>query len=312
MKTIIIGAGSDLGVHIDGANKGPNQLLKDIKSFYEGETISLTQEENIIKSRNLADLRKNELEIEKFNTNLYNIALEKHRNDYFPITIGGDHSIAVATALANAKANSNIGIIWFDSHPDFNTFETTITGNIHGLPLAAITGYKNKDLTRYHDGNFIKIENAVIVGARSIDKDEKANLEDAGITVFTTNDIKEQGIESILEKAFKIAGNRTNGIHISYDLDLIDPSEAPGVSVPEYNGITQEEAIKINKLITEHIEEITSYDLVEFNPSRDINRKTEQIAVNLLSQIITAASKKSTYGKLNSKSIYVNDIKPKF
>lgn len=300
MKTIIIGAGSDLGAQIDGASQGPTQLLGDIESFYEGRTISLIQDENITKSRSISDFRKNELEVEIFNSKLYSLVLEKFRDDYFPITIGGDHSIAIATALACSKAHSNIGIIWFDSHPDFNTFETTITGNIHGLPLAAIAGYKNNDLTRYHDGNFVKTDKIVIVGARAIDEAERDNLEDAGITIFTTQDIKEQGIETIVEKAFEIAGTRTNGIHISYDIDIIDPLEAPGVSVPEEDGITTEDAININKIIAEHIDQITSYDLVEFNPARDVDRRTEQIAVNLLSQIILAASKKETYGKLNS------------
>ena len=113
------------------------------------------------------------------------------------------------------------------------------------------------------------------------------------------DDINEKGIEQIMEAAFKIAGEKTKGIHISYDLDVIDPIFAPGVSVPEYDGINVEQALKINEIISEHIEQIVSYDLVEFNPLRDIDRTTEQIAVNLLAQIIRAVEKKDKYGKIN-------------
>lgn len=292
MKTFIAGAGSDLGVHIDGAHLGPIQLMNDLKGFYKGESFSLVQNENIIKSRNLSDRRKNEYEIEKFNTELYKVILEKEKDGYFPITIGGDHSIAVASALASSKVHENIGIIWIDAHTDYNTFETTVSGNIHGLPLAAITGYKNHELRYFHDGNIIQPAKTVVVGARSIDDWEKDNIKYSGITVFTTQDIKEKGVEKVMEEAFKIATDRTKGVHISYDLDVIDPEVAPGVSIPEFDGITEEEAMKINEQIMKHLNDMVSYDLVEFNPLRDINRKTEQIAVNLLAQIIRSIENK--------------------
>ncbi len=299
MKTIIVGAGSDLGVHIDGAHLGPIQLANDLQGFYKGDRITFAQDESIIKSRNLSDRRKNEYEIDRFNTALYKALCEKIKDEYFPILIGGDHSVAVASALASAKYHTDIGIIWFDAHTDYNTFETTITGNIHGLPLAAITGYKNNELRYFHDGNTIHPSKAVIVGARSVDDAEYDNLRYAGVTVFTTEDIKKRGVEAVVEEAFAIAGNKTKGIHISYDLDLIDPSIAPGVSVPAFDGINEEEAMKINELIIKHMEQVVSYDLVEFNPLRDQNRKTEQIAVNLLAQIINAAEKKDKYGKID-------------
>lgn len=298
MKTVVIGAGSDLGVHIDGAHLGPVQLMNDLKSFYDKETISLIQDEKILKSRNLSDRRKNEYEIDKFNTNLYKEITKKLEEDYFPILIGGDHSVSVASALASAKKHKNIGIIWFDAHTDYNTFDTTVTGNIHGLPLAAITGYKNHELRYFHDGEIIQPTKAVVVGARSIDDWEKDNIKYSGLTVFTNDDIKEKGLAAVVEEAFKIAGNRTKGIHISYDLDLIDPSVAPGVSIPELDGLTEEEAIELNKLILNHINEIVSYDLVEFNPLKDENRKTEQIALNLLAQVLRAAENK---GKITKK-----------
>ena len=295
MKTFVVGAGSDLGVHIDGAHLGPVQLMNDLKGFYKGESTSFVQDENIIKSRNLSDRRKNEYEIDKYNTKLYQAILEKVKENYFPITIGGDHSIAVASALANAKVHENIGIIWIDAHTDFNTFDTTVSGNIHGLPLAAITGYKNHELRYFFDGNTIQPSKAVVIGARSIDDWEQDNIRYSGITVFTTEDIKQKGVEAVVEEAFRIAGEKTKGIHISYDLDVIDPEIDPGVSIPEFDGITEEEAMKINETIIKHIDQVTSYDLVEFNPLRDEGRKTEQIAINLLAQIIRAAENKGKF-----------------
>ncbi len=299
MKTLIVGAGSDLGVHIDGAHLGPIQLLNDLKGFYKGEIISLVQDENILKSRNLSDRRKNEFEIDKFNTTLYKTIVEKCKDEYFPIVVGGDHSIAVASALASVKKNDDIGIIWIDAHTDYNTFESTITGNIHGLPLAAITGYKCQELRYFHDGAIIQPSKCVVVGARSIDEAEKDNIRYAGITVFSTEDIQERGVKAVMDEAFKIAGYRTNGIHVSFDLDVIDHEVAPGVSVPEQDGLSEDDAMTINEEIMKHIDEVVSYDLVEFNPLRDQNRKTEQIAVNLLAQIIKSATTKGKYKKHN-------------
>ena len=302
METVVIGAGSDLGVHIDGAKLGPGQLLNDIKSFYTGETVSFVQSDDIIKSRHLGDLRKNEYEVDKFNSNLYKTLVDYHSKDYFPILLGGDHTVAIPSALASMKQHDSIGMIWIDAHTDYNTFETTITGNLHGLPCAAITGYKNKDLITYHEGKTIQPAKTVIIGARSIDPKEKDNLRYAGVTVFSTEDIREKGIDAIMEEAFKIATFKTNGVHISYDLDVIDPEIAPGVSVPEFDGINEEEALKINEFILKRMKDVVSYDLVEFNPLRDIDRKTEQIALNLLAQIISYAKNKNKYD--NKKPLY--------
>ena len=292
MRPIVFGAGTDLGVHIDGAQLGPVQLINDLKSFYNGETMLFERDKDIIKSRNLSDRRKNEYEIEKFNSNLYKNMVDKIKEEYFPIMIGGDHSAAVASALASAKVNVDIGIIWIDAHTDYNTFETTVTGNIHGLPLAAITGYKCNELRYYHNGKVIQPSRTVIVGARSIDPAEKDNLRYAGVTVFSTEDIKEKGIDAIMDEAFKIAGYKTKGIHVSYDLDVIDPDVAPGVSIPEFDGISEDEAMKINEYLINHMQDIVSFDLVEFNPLRDVDRKTEQIALNILAQIIKAVENK--------------------
>lgn len=286
MKSVVIGAGSDLGVHIDGAKLGPTQLINDIKSFYKGEIIEFQQDSSIIKSRNISDRSKNRYEINELNEKMYNSIVDKMKQGYFPITLGGDHTVAIASSLADAKINEDVGIIWIDAHGDYNTFKTTITGNIHGLPLAAITGYECEDLRLFHRGEIIQPAKAVIVGARSLDKAEAENLKYSGVTVFTTEDIKKEGVENIMKKAFDIAGYKTRSIHISYDLDVIDPEFAPGVSVPEFDGINTDEAMEICDYIIEHFDKVTSYDIVELNPLRDVSRKTEQIALNILAKTI--------------------------
>lgn len=293
MKSIIIGAGSDLGVHIDGSSLGPVQLINDIKSFYNGETTTIMQEEDILKSRNLSDRRKNEYEVDEINTKIYNTILEKEKDNYFPIVIGGDSSITIPIALASSKVRENIGMILFSPYTNYNTFDTTVSGNINGMSLAAINGYKNSELRYYHDGNVIQPTKTVVVGARSIDDWEKDNVKYSGLNVFTSEDIKQKGLETVINEAFSIANERTKGVHISFDLGLLDPSIAPGVSIPEFDGMSEEEVMNINKLIIAHMKDITSYDLVEFNPLRDKNRKTEQIALNILAQIINAVNKKN-------------------
>ena len=291
MKNIIIGAESDLGVHIDGAKLGPVQLINDVRSFYNGEIIEFKQDDSIIKSRNISDRSKNRYEINELNEKMYSEIVNKMKEGYFPITLGGDHSIAIASALADAKVNEDVGIIWIDAHTDYNTFETTVTGNIHGLPLAAITGYKCEDLRLFHRGEIIQPAKCVVVGARSIDDAEKENVKYSGITVFTTEDIKRDGVEEIMKKAFDIAGYKTRSIHISYDLDVIDPEFAPGVSVPEFDGINVEEAMQICDYIIDNFDKVSSYDIVELNPLRDNARKTEQIALNILAKTIERVNK---------------------
>lgn len=293
MKSIIIGAGSDLGVHIDGSSLGPVQLINDIKSFYNGETTTIMQEEDILKSRNLSDRRKNEYEVDEINTKIYNTILEKEKDNYFPIVIGGDSSITIPIALASSKVRENIGMILFSPYTNYNTFDTTVSGNINGMSLAAINGYKNNELRYYHDGNVIQPTKTVVVGARSIDDWEKDNVKYSGLNVFTSEDIKQKGLETVINEAFSIANERTKGVHISFDLGLLDPSIAPGVSIPEFDGMSEEEVMNINNLIIAHMKDITSYDIVEFNPLRDENRKTEQIALNILAQIINAVNKKN-------------------
>lgn len=284
MKDInFISACSDLGVHVYGSEKGPLQLTSNfnIKNY-------IIEKDNIEKSLDPNDLRKNEEYINKFTKKVFNTALNILENNKTPLLIGGDHSTVIGSALASQKYNENIGIIWVDAHIDYNTFETTITGNIHGLPLASINGLC-KDLTNFITNNYINPKNTVVVGYRAKEenaKEEYDNIKKTGVTVFTTEDIKNIGADKIMKKAIEIASNNTNGIHISLDLDVIDPLIAPGVSIPELDGINDNDMYVIVDEMLNHKDIVKSIDLVELNPINDINNQTKDIALNILNKII--------------------------
>ena len=173
--------------------------------------------------------------------------------------------------------------------------KTTITGNIHGLPLATLNGL-NSDLSHFHKGNFFNPNNTVVVGYRAYEEnamDEINNIKTMGVTVYTTKDIKEYGINKIMEQAFKIANNKTDGVHISFDLDVIDPELAKGVTIKEKNGINLQEVEEITDYLAKQ-NNIKSFDLVEYNPLNDTDLKTLDIANNILNKIEKSTTLQST------------------
>ena len=281
----IVNACTDLGVAVDGANLGPDDLTKDLREKeIRGIYRVYANEEN--KEKDKDNKKKNLKNINLFNEKLYNTVLDIIESGHFPLTLGGDHSLVIASALASINKNKSLGIIWVDAHGDYNTFDTTITGNIHGLPLAAIDGYEKRDLVGFHNGNFYNPKNTVIVGGRDIDPLEAVNLKDAGVTIFTTEDVHKRGMASVMEEAIGIACNGTEGMHISYDLDVIDPIICPGVSVPAKDGINLDEAYEVVDEIIKHKDKLKSLDVVEYNPLKDIDGKTKIIAKTIIKSII--------------------------
>ena len=221
--------------------------------------------------------------VNKFNEELYNAIVDDNN---FIITVGGDHSIAIGSDLASKKKHNNIGLIWIDAHSDFHNMNSTITGNIHGMPFATIAGQNGDELSYFFDGEYYKPENVVLVGGRDIEDPEYINLKNAGVKIFTTEDIKKLGVKQVMDEAFLIACDETDGLHISYDLDVIDPIVAPGVSVKAPNGINEEEAYEIVDEIIDKSTLLKSFDLVEYNPDYDIDDKTLNIGLNILGKII--------------------------
>lgn len=276
MNKLII-AQSDLGVNIDGASEGAKVLADNLN--YQKYVVS---NKNIKKDYNDKNLRKNEIEINKTTKKIFNLAKSILNNNEFPILIGGDHSVAIGSALASQEFYKNIGIIWIDAHGDFNTFETTPSGNIHGMPLAAITGYKCNELTDFITNNYVDPKKCVILGARDIDEGEYINIKDSGVTIISQDDIENIGINNALEKAIEIASDNTNKIHISFDLDVIDPKFASGVTTKVPNGISDQDSYFIIQKLKYIKDKISSFDLVEYNSLNDSNENTKKIALKIL------------------------------
>jgi len=202
-----------------------------------------------------------------------------------PVVLGGDHSVAAGTVAGVAqfyrKQHQRIGLIWIDAHADINTPESSPSGNVHGMPLAAILGLGPPELSNIFDFSpKIDPDNCVLVGVRDIDAIEKENVRKAGIKVFTMRDIDERGMRTVIEEALRIAGRGTAGYHISLDMDWIDPEDAPGVGTPVRGGATYREAHLAMEIIADH-GRMLSFEVVEVNPVIDEHNQTADLAVEL-------------------------------
>ena len=202
-----------------------------------------------------------------------------------PVVLGGDHSVAAGTVAGVAefyrRQEQKIGLVWIDAHSDINTPATSPSGNVHGMPLAAIMGLGPPELANIF-GFSPKVlpENCVIVGVRDIDNFEKENIRKAGVEVFTMRDIDERGMRTVMEEALRMAGRGTAGYHISLDMDWIDPEDAPGVGTPVRGGATYREGHLAMEIIADHAR-MLSFEIVEVNPVIDEHNQTADLAVEL-------------------------------
>lgn len=210
-----------------------------------------------------------------------------------PLVLGGDHSIAIGTLAGVSKyfrgKRQNVGLIWFDAHSDFNTPETSPTGNIHGMPLASVVGIGPTELTRlYGIQPKVRPQNAVLVGVRDVDSREKELLASSPVRVFTMRDIDEKGMRSAVEEAIKSASRQTAGFVVSWDMDFIDPAFAPGVGTPVKGGASYREAHLAMEMIADS-NKLLALELVEVNPVLDHMNATANLGVEL---ILSALGKK--------------------
>jgi arginase len=210
-----------------------------------------------------------------------------------PVILGGDHSIAIGSVAGVSshyrKQGKRVGIIWLDAHTDSNTPETSPSGNIHGMPLAALLGYGARELT--HVAGFapkVLPENTVIIGARSVDPGERELLRRLGIRVFTMSELDERGMADVILEAIEIASLNTAGIHVTMDMDFIDPFYAPGVGTPERGGASYREGHLAMEKVSDS-GRVLSVELTEVNPVFDTSNQTAQLAVEL---ILSALGKK--------------------
>ena len=203
-----------------------------------------------------------------------------------PLLLGGDHSLAAGSVSGVAefyrRQNLKIGVIWLDAHSDINTPESSPSGNVHGMPLAALLGLEPEPLANiFGYAPKIAAENTVLIGLRDIDSGERDNIRRAGVAeVYTMRDIDERGMRTVMEEALRAAGRGTAGYHVSLDMDWIDPEDAPGVGTPVRGGATYREAHLAMEILADH-GRLLSFEIVEVNPVIDEHNRTADLAVEL-------------------------------
>jgi arginase len=206
----------------------------------------------------------------------------------FPLVLGGDHSLSLGS-IAGAARVRPLGVIHIDSHPDFNTHETTPSGNIHGMPMAALCGLGDRDLVTIGDefpfNPHIRPVNLAVVAARDIDPAERQTLHNAGAHVFSMESIDRSGIHAIMEQAIELVLDGTHGIYVSMDLDALDPSVAPGVGTPVKGGLTYREANTAMEILAD-TGKLVGCDIVECNPILDIKNQSGEVSVDLVLSLL--------------------------
>lgn len=291
-KISIIGVPMDLGQRRRGVDMGPSAIryanvVERLQSLnYEVNDIGDIEigrpnRFDIIDEENLKDLK----EVVKANQQLASAVSDIVAMDQFPLILGGDHSIAIGTLAGVAEHHKNLGVIWFDAHGDLNTGETSPSGNIHGMSLAVSLGIGHPYLTGINGfAPKIKPENVVIIGARALDDGEKELVREKGIKVYTMHEIDRLGMTKVMEEAMAHVTNGTDGVHLSLDLDAIDPHDAPGVGTPVLGGTSYRETHLAMEMLAE-AGIITSAEFVEVNPILDDKNTTATVAVALMGSL---------------------------
>jgi len=229
-------------------------------------------------------------EIARVCERLYKTSLGVLEKGGLPVVLGGDHSLAAGSVAATAeilrREDKTLGLLWLDAHGDINTPATTTSGNVHGMPLASLLGPEPAELSRI-GGVSPKVvpEHTALIGIRNLDPREKEILRASGAHVFTMKDIDRSGIASIVERALAIAGTGTGGIHVSFDLDVCDPTIAPGVGTPVKGGLDYREAHMVMEMIADS-GLLRALDLVEVNPILDDRNMTAILGAELASSAL--------------------------
>lgn len=288
----LIGVALDLGQNRRGVNMGPSAIrYAGVVERLETLGHTVIDEGDIqidagLQAENSDSKLKNLKEVMQTNTLLAEKVATVLEEDRFPLVLGGDHSIAIGTLAGLATKYKNLGVIWYDAHADMNTDQTSPSGNIHGMPLAVSMGLGDERLVNlHHKGQKVKPENIIIIGARSIDPGERLLIKELGIQVYTMHEIDKYGMTTVMDKAIQhLKNNQVDGVHLSLDLDALDPLYTPGVGTPVAGGVSYRES----HLAMEILEEsglVTSAEFVEVNPILDEKNKTADVAVGLMGSL---------------------------
>jgi len=297
MPTVhIIGVSLDLGGNRRGVDMGPSAFrIAGLAERLTALGVTVVDDGDLVapipEVKSFGDPAKKYIrEIARVCEKLYKTSLTALEKGALPLVLGGDHSLAAGSVAATAefvrRESKPIGLIWVDAHGDMNTPASSASGNVHGMPLAALLGPEPAELSRI-GGVTPKVlpEHTVLIGIRNLDEREKEIVRASRVHVFTMKDIDRAGIASVVEQALAIAGKDTGGVHVSFDLDVCDPTIAPGVGTPVKGGLDYREAHMVMEMVADS-GLLRALDLVEVNPILDDRNTTATLAAELASSAL--------------------------
>ena len=284
----IIGIPMDLGQNQRGVDMGPSAiryagLARSLEAL--GHRVGDSGNINVPGHYSLRNTSINErlTPIREACASAYELGRQAVAKGEIPIFLGGDHSASIGT-VGGVTHDGPVGLIWVDAHGDFNTPESSTSGNVHGMALATLLGQGAPELVNVgRPGAKVRPEHTVIIGVRDLDPAEKILIKNAGITIFTMRDIDELGMHQVLVKSLA-QFDSLDRIHLSLDMDSLDPLEAPGVGTPSHGGLTYREGQLIMETVAD-TQKLQSVDIMEINPILDIQNQTAQVAVNLTASL---------------------------
>jgi arginase len=288
----IIGVPMDLGADRRGVDMGPSALrYADLNEHLVelGHEIQDLGDLDVIipETQHFGDPHAKYLtEIAAACSQLASLTLRAYESGHTPLVLGGDHSIAVGTVSGMSegfrRAGKSLGLLWFDAHADMNTPETSPSGNVHGMPMAAILGYGPRELTHIFDFSpKVLPERVVMIGIREVDKDERELVKRSGIRVFTMKEIDKRGIGAVMDEALSILTRGTDGFVTTLDADFLDPYDSPGVATPVRGGASYREAHLAMEMIAD-TKKMACFEITEINPILDVHNKTAHFGMELI------------------------------
>ncbi|WP_225334101.1 arginase [Halomicrobium urmianum] len=291
----VIGVPMDLGADRRGVDMGPSAIrYAGLVEQLEGAGIEcvdwgdleVPRPEGRDPDASWADGRAKYLdEVEAVCRRVADAIAQTRAHDQMPLVLGGDHSIAVGTT-AGAADGEDLGILWFDAHGDFNTPETTPSGNVHGMSLAAVLGLGPFEELDWAHTPAVDPANVALIGVRALDPGEREAIRESEVTAYTMSDLDERGVTTVVDEAIERATDGTDGLHVSLDMDWLDPTEAPGVGTPVRGGVAYREAHVAMEHVAHHADDLRSLELVEVNPILDHHNETAELACELAASAV--------------------------
>ena len=286
MKIALIGVPMDLGANRRGVDMGPSALrYAGLQKALAGLGHSVTDLGDLVvpgpEASDPGEPRARYLQkIVEVCGQLRDRVADAARAGALPLVLGGDHSLSVGTVSGVRRVHPGTGVIWLDAHGDFNTPDTTPSGNVHGMSLAALLGLGAEELVALLDGRPVRPEQAVLIGVRDLDDGERDLLRQSGVRVFSMQEVDRHGLPAVMEEALAGLRRHVDRIHLSLDLDVFEPDLAPGVGTPKPGGLTYREGHLAMEMIAEE-GMLVSMELVEVNPILDDANRTARLAVDM-------------------------------